>query len=216
MFWPGGIPVFCLLSNGYDVYPNIIATVTQNLNLLLLSEVFKIIPSCDICNENQACNTLEFGPTSSGASATTTYKINMGSILKVSVVIDTRIVQSAGLFHNVLLHEFVHVLGFQHNYTVGSIMNFTVKIRADYSVIQKVDFVGLHHLDIASIQSLNNYSQWSYLYKFPKIRAYHHVSGKSKYILPETCPILQTKDNLVSKYWKFKPWYYRLHRKRIN
>jgi hypothetical protein len=200
--WSSDIPPFCLQDNGYKIIPGLIEGIFEQYNNLLGFDAFWF----DDRTNNDSCNYMRFGPTATGATGVTTYKIEDGQVLSADVTIDTRITQSCGLFHNVLLHELAHVLGMQHNKFAGSIMNFAVALYPNMSIIQQVEYASLSGEDIAYLQFLYDSQRFQYIFTHPSVQPFSHISGKSSYRLYSSIPMPTSKSNRKHDYWHFNEW----------
>ncbi len=197
--WDGPIPAFCIQSNGYTPTQIIMTTVFWNLNFALNENIFTLTDQCN--DSSLVTNVISFGPTSTGATGRTDFFWARGRISYVEVTIDTRILQTCGLFHNVFLHEMSHVIGMKHNKIEGSIMNFAVALDKFYNVIQYVDYKYLSVFDIAYIQMLRGATAHVFSYVPPNLSSHWHVSGTSRYVTNHTLAIPQTSDNQKDNYW---------------
>jgi len=201
LMWAAKIQPFCLIPSDFNVDLEILQNVMWNINDVIGQEVLSVSKTC-----TPQHNTLTFGPTSTGAAATTTYTHTHGIITQVDVTLDVRVVQSQALAHNCLLHEFLHVLTLQHNNDETSIMNLKLMVTSEFAVIQHVDYKGLSLQDAIAIQTIFNVYHTIPNYVFPTANAWSHISGTNNFIDRLFIPIPKSLTGDKLEYWLLKEY----------
>lgn len=223
MLWRSSIPAFCILSHGFNVEPILLGTIVQNLNNVVGFDLITTSPSCF-----EGSNVIQYGGTTSGASGTTEYEWEGRSTLNVTITLDTRVLQSCALFHNVALHEIVHsVLGPDHNEDPTSIMGMKVMLNNQRQVIQDVPYMGLSQRDVEDLRASYPSSDYTmYLtqmdtaefqpkkqttttyknYEFPLTNPSSHVSGSNRYHTRDAISIPSSPLARKYNYWLLKHW----------
>jgi hypothetical protein len=204
---------FCLEPNGYEVLPELYLTVFDMYNSILISPFQQdatglklLLTNPQHCESNrthtiagEVINKLTFGPTKNGASAVTERKFASGTAIDRritlfggDVVIDTRVLQSAGLFYNVLLHEVGHVLGLDHTVSTETVMGHRIRASVQNEVIQQENYLVLEPGDVRGIHAVLARDKPAYAppfitketYQFvPSYPAKKHASGTYEFVL---------------------------------
>lgn len=194
--WGGTIQSFCIANTLFNVDIRIVDNVMFNINNVIGQTILMQTP---ICRDGD--NTILFGPTDSGAAATTTYNMEKGYISNTTVTLDVRMVQTQALAQRCLLHEFLHVLTLRHNTEYDSIMSLRIVLTSTMEVIQKVDYKPLSHNDCLRIQRIYNVNHQCPSYVFPRRRPWSHVSGTKNYKVPESIPRILRPNGSKLDYW---------------
>lgn len=223
MLWLSSIPAFCILKKGFNVDPLLLDTVLTNVNNAVGFDLVTSVPDCF-----EGANVIQYGATTSGASGTTNYEWRGEQTINVTVTIDTRVLQSCALFHNVALHEVLHtVLGPEHNDDPTSIMGMSVMINQHRQVIQDIPYMGLSSRDVLDLQRVYPVSAYTlYLtqvdkdefrpksrtattyssYEFPSLNPSSHVSGSNRYHTRDAISIPTSTLPRKYNYWLLKHW----------
>jgi hypothetical protein len=193
----------CLLPS-YAVLPELYSNAVNQINSFVGTSVhgrrLEIISS--LCAPDSS--TIIFGPSIAAStniigSTKRSIILNSSYCVRVDVVVDVRVLQTAGLFYAVLLHELLHVVGLDHPIVEitqsMSVMALTIPIN-DGGISQQKDYTAIKRADVSALRRLMARDRPAYKFPkattspfiFPTYPASGHVSGDSKYAVPVQIP----------------------------
>ena len=201
----------CLLPS-YAVLPELYINAVDQINSFVGTSVngrrLEIISSS--CAPDSS--TILFGPPIGARTnvigSTKRFLISNSSYCaRVDVFVDVRVLQTAGIFYAVLLHELLHVVGLDHPIVEStqsmSVMALVISIN-DGAILQQKDYTAIKRADVSALRRLMDRDRPAY--KFPKTKspfifptfpASFHVSGDRKYAVPVQIPLWWLTRNEV-------------------
>jgi len=197
----------CLLPS-YPVLPELYINAVAQVNSFTAANAhglrLEIVTAC-----KPESSTITFGPAGKPPAnnvnnilgqTTRTLILNGSLCTRVAVAVDVRVLQTAGLFYSVLLHELLHAVGLNHPIpgTPPSLsVMATSRQEVDGSILQQLSYSNIKRADIAALRLLMERDRPMYKFpknskfpwKFPIFPASGHVSGNNKYDVPIYLPL---------------------------